>query len=73
MACKCKVDRDIEELYKHYGSYNGEKKKKRLFENFSLWRTLVVIITLPFMLLIMSILSFKKKPIKISKLVKAHN
>lgn len=66
------MDRDIEELYKHYSSYNGEKKK-RLFENFSLWRTLVVIITLPLMLLIMGILSFKKKPIKISKLVKAHN
>ena len=74
MGCACKVNRQISYLEKHYGTerFSGDnKKKKHLFNNFSLWRTLVVMITLPLMLLFgLFVLPFRNKPIKINKLVK---
>lgn len=72
MGCACKVNKQISYLQKHYG--NGEsKEKKRILSNFSLWRALVVLITLPLMVIVGGIvLPLRKKPIKINKIVKAH-
>ena len=70
MGCACKVNKQISYLQKHYG-FGEQKEKKRLFENFSLWRALTVILLLPVMVVAgLLILPFRGKPIKVNKLVK---